>query len=89
VRQDWARWNLDAVFPMVYHSFYDQPIGWIETAVREGVRALPESRPLYAGLYLPALKSDEEFERAARAARRGGAAGVSLFGGLRRVPSRA
>jgi len=85
VRQDWVRWNLDAVLPMTYHSFYNEPIEWIEPAVREGVTALPPSRPLYAGLYLPDLKTEEEFDRAVKAAMAGGAAGVSLFGGLRRI----
>ena len=38
---------------MVYHSFYREDVAWIEATVREGVRALPAGRPLYAGLYLP------------------------------------
>lgn len=39
VRQDWPAWNLDAVLPMVYHSFYDEPVAWIEATVAEGVGA--------------------------------------------------
>lgn len=85
VRQDWARWNLDAVLPMTYHSFYNEPVEWIEKAVREGVEALPADRPLYAGLYLPDIKNDAEFGRAVKAAMAGGAAGVSLFGGVRKI----
>lgn len=85
VRQDWIRWNLDAVLPMTYHRFYNQKIEWIEQAVREGVQALPANRPLYAGLYLPDLKSDAEFDEAVRCALAGGAKGVSLFGGLRKI----
>lgn len=85
VRQDWPRWDLDAVLPMTYHSFYNEPIGWIEKAVREGVSALPPGRPLHAGLYLPDLKTEEQFDEAVRAALAGGAAGVALFGGLRTI----
>ncbi len=84
VRQDWVRWNLDAVLPMVYHSFYNEKPEWIEGAVREGVAALPNHRPLYAGLYLPDLPG-EDFDRAVACAMAGGARGVSLFGGLRTV----
>ncbi len=78
VRQAWERWPLDAVFPMLYHEFYNEGIDWIGTATAEGVAALPESTPLYSGLYLPTM-SPEELGRAVRAAADGGAAGVSLF----------
>lgn len=87
VRQDWTTWNLDAVLPMTYHRFYNEEVDWIEAAVREGVTALPQSRPLYAGLFLPDLKSEEEFKQAVHGARAGGARGVSLFGGLRTIPA--
>jgi len=85
VRQDWVRWNLDAVLPMVYHNFYNEKPKWIERAVKDGVAALPPNRPLYAGLFLYALNSEEEFDQAVKYARAGGAKGVSLFGGLRKV----
>ncbi|MCP5524060.1 MAG: Tat pathway signal protein [Verrucomicrobiales bacterium] len=85
VRQDWTRWNLDAVLPMTYHRFYNEEVDWIEGAVREGVTALPADRPLYAGLFLPDLKTEEDFDQAVRCALTGGAKGVSLFGGLRDI----
>ncbi len=78
VRQAWEQWPLDAVFPMLYHGFYEEEVPWIGDAVREGVAALPARTPLYAGLYLPNL-SPEELARAVNVARRAGAAGVSLF----------
>ena len=84
VRQDWAQWNLDAVLPMTYNSFYNEQPEWIQRAVKEGVAALPKDRPLYAGLYLHDLKG-EDFDRAVEFAMAGGAKGVSLFGGLRTV----
>ncbi len=87
VRQDWVKWNLDAVLPMTYNSFYNEKPDWIEQAVREGVTALPANRPLYAGLYLPDLKG-RDFDRAVKFAMAGGAKGVSLFGNLRKIKNR-
>jgi uncharacterized lipoprotein YddW (UPF0748 family) len=83
VRQAWDRWPVDAVFPMLYHRFYEQDVGWIGRSTREGVAALPRDRSLFSGLYLPDLSPDE-LERAVRNALSAGAAGVSLFelGGL-------
>jgi len=78
VRQEWDRWPLDIVFPMTYHGFYREPVSWIETATAEGVAALPTSTPLVSGVYLPDLPAPALGE-AMRAARRGGARGVSMF----------
>lgn len=78
VRQAWDEWPLDAFFPMIYHEFYEEELSWIGTATREGVDALPETTPLYSGLYLPSL-TPEELGEAVRVARGAGAAGVSLF----------
>lgn len=78
VRQDWTRWNLDAVLPMLYHNFYNEEVAWIEGATREGVEALNGRMPLYAGLYVPPL-DPEGLAEAARRALAGGAAGISLF----------
>ena len=71
-------WDVDAVLPMLYQSFYLEPVEWIEEGTREGVEALAGRVPLYAGLYVPELNPDE-LVRAAQAARAGGAAGISLF----------
>ena len=80
VRQDWTNWNLDAVFPMVYYGFYREPVGWVATAVKEGVEALRHKFPLYAGFYMPDFNnSPEEFEKAIRLAKENGAKGISLF----------
>lgn len=78
VRQAWEQWPLDAVFPMLYHGFYGEEIPWIGESAREGVRALPASETLYAGLYLPDL-DPPSLARAIDAARAGGAAGVAFF----------
>jgi hypothetical protein len=78
VRQSWDQWPLDAVFPMLYHGFYNETLDWIGAEVLEGVTLLPKARALYAGLYLPDLRPDE-LAKAARIALGMGAAGVSTF----------
>jgi len=87
VRQDWTRWNLDAVLPMIYNTFYLEDVDWIKTATREGVIALDGRFPLYAGLYLPGLPEGADLDGAVRAAQAGGASGVALFGGVRDIPT--
>lgn len=80
VRQDWTRWNLDGVFPMVYHGFYREHVSWIGDAVEEGVHFLNGRLPLYAGLFLPDFKTMEELSKGIKLAMENGASGVSLFG---------
>ncbi len=80
VRQDWANWDLDAVFPMIYHGFYQEPVYWVGQAVKEGVQTLNKKFPLYAGLYMPDFKDSAELQEAIKLAKTNGAAGVSLFG---------
>ena len=82
VRQDWTNWNLDAVCPMIYHGFYKEEIGWIGDAVAEGVKGIGGKFPLYAGLYLPNFKNDQDIKTAIENALQNGAAGVSIFGRL-------
>ncbi len=83
VRQAWDQWPLDAVFPMIYHEFYEEDVPWIGTATSKGVSALPAGTPLYSGLFLPSL-SPEQLAEAVHVARDAGANGVALFemGGL-------
>jgi len=78
VRQAWDQWPVDAVFPMLYHNFYQQDVEWIGRAVREGVVALQGRVPLYAGLFLPRLEPSD-LSRAISLSREAGAQGVSLF----------
>lgn len=85
VRQDWPRWPLDAVLPMVYNAFYEQGTDWIEPTVREGVTALGGRMPLYAGLYVPDL-DPAGLAEAARRALAGGADGIAVFEGVGPTP---
>jgi uncharacterized lipoprotein YddW (UPF0748 family) len=78
VRQDWTRWKLDAVLPMIYNGFYKEDVPWIERATREGVTVLAGRVPLYSGLYVPDLPP-ADLARAAERAMAGGARGVSVF----------
>lgn len=80
VRQDWTNWNLDGVAPMIYHGFYREPVKWIGDAVAEGLHFLCGKFPIYAGLFIPDFKTDEELEQGIRYAMAKGASGVSLFG---------
>lgn len=80
VRQDWTNWNLTGVCPMIYHGFYKEPVEWIGDAVAEGVHFLAGRFPLYAGLYLPDFKSNDEFKLGVKYALEHGAKGISLFG---------
>lgn len=80
VRQDWTNWNLDGVAPMIYHGFYREPVPWIGDAVEEGLHFLCGKFPIYAGLFIPDFKTDEELEEGIKVAMKNGASGVSLFG---------
>lgn len=82
MRQDWANWELTAVYPMIYHGFYCEPTSWIGTAVAEGVQTLKGKFPLYAGVFLPDFKDMNDLKNGINYALENGAAGVSLFGDI-------
>jgi len=78
VRQQWSRWELDAFFPMLYHNFYNAPLEWIAENLEEQIAALLSPKPIYSGLFLPAL-TPEELRKAAELSMEAGASGVSVF----------
>lgn len=78
VRQDWSKWKIDKIFPMIYHSFYNEGIDWIGTSTAQGVNSIPEERELYTGLFISALKP-EELGEAIIEAKKNGAKGISIF----------
>lgn len=82
VRQDWTNWNLDGICPMIYHGFYREQADWIGTAVAEGIHFLCGRFPVYAGIYLPDFKSENELEIGIKAALQNGASGISFFGNV-------
>jgi len=78
VRQEWRAWDLDGVFPMLYHTSYGGDIAWIREQTEKGIKSLKRKIPLYSGLFVPSL-SPEELAEAVKASLEGGASGVSLF----------
>lgn len=81
VRQRWDKWNVDAVLPMIYNSFYKEEVDWIGFATKQGVKDLEgKNVQLHTGLYMPEL-SDKEVLEAINLAKTNGASGVSFFDG--------
>ncbi|MEH6679360.1 MAG: hypothetical protein V7724_02375 [Sediminicola sp.] len=100
VRQEWNKWNLDAVYPMNYNDFYLEGPKWVGTMTKEEVAAVPATRPVYSGLFIcpdPKNKIKEkdpenhgllpsEMETAIRASMENGATGICLFTPERMTP---
>lgn len=93
VRQEWDKWNLDAVYPMNYNDFYLEDTTWVGTIVKEEVESVNNKRPIYSGLFIcpsPDNKAKEkdpenhglvpiELGAAIKQSLDNGAAGVCLF----------
>jgi uncharacterized lipoprotein YddW (UPF0748 family) len=82
VRQDWVKWDVDRVFPMVYHGFYNEDADWIQSAVEKGIHALNGKCALTAGVYMPDLPTDSIFRLALDKANAGHSNGIAIFGKL-------
>ena len=78
VRQQWPVWDLAAVLPMLYHSFYEDDLAWVGEQVRKGVDSLEKKIPLYSGLCVLAIAPDD-LAAAIAVSMENGAAGVCLF----------
>ncbi|PUV25455.1 family 10 glycosylhydrolase [Sphingobacterium athyrii] len=76
VRQDWGKWNLDLVFPMVYSNFYTEDPSFIKDCTLENVRDKANHTTLYCGLM--AKNNDEMFVDMDEALNNG-AQGISIF----------
>ncbi len=93
VRQEWNKWNVDAIFPMNYNDFYLEDAAWVGEVTREEVNSVKGEMPVYSGLFIchdwknkANIKDPEghgllpsEIEEAVRGSMEAGAAGVSLF----------
>jgi hypothetical protein len=93
VRQEWNKWDLDAVYPMNYNDFYLKGPEWVGEVVREEVASVNGSKPVYSGLFIcpnPENKTNEndpenhgllpsEIGTAIRASMENGATGICLF----------
>lgn len=87
VRQDWGKWNLDIVFPMVYHNFYTEDPSFISDCTIENARDKNDMTTLYCGMM--ATDGPELFD-CMDAALNNGAQGIALFtiNGLRSTQTR-
>ncbi|MGV8814522.1 MAG: putative glycoside hydrolase [Gelidibacter sp.] len=82
VRQRWDKWNIDDVYPMIYHGFYNEEIDWIGYATKQGVTDVKsENMGINTGVYLPPFTSAEELKKAIHYAKDNGAKGVTFFDG--------
>ncbi|MBN2788924.1 MAG: family 10 glycosylhydrolase [Candidatus Delongbacteria bacterium] len=78
VRQDWARWNIDGAFPMLYNKFYNEDTIWIGDSLEECIEDTNGEISISAGLYLPEMKLSD-FADALKYSINSGVAGISLF----------
>ncbi len=78
VRQQWSRWDLDGVHPMLYQSFYLEDVAWIGEQTRAGIASLERDVPLYPWLMVSSLEP-KAFKEAVRVTLDAGASGVALY----------
>lgn len=76
VRQDWGKWNLDIVFPMVYHNFYTGDVSFISDCTIENTRDKNPMTTLYCGM--TGSNGPVMFE-SMDAALNNGAEGIAIF----------
>jgi hypothetical protein len=76
VRQDWGKWNLDVVFPMVYHSFYTGDPSFIGDCTIENVRDKNAMTTLYCGIMAP---NDSTLFTCMDEALNNGSEGIAIF----------
>lgn len=88
VRQDWGKWDLDIVFPMVYHNFYTGDVSFIEDCTIDNVKQKNPETTLYCGMMV--TDGPEMFD-CLDAALNNGAEGIAIFtiSGLRSPEVRA
>ncbi|UXD70167.1 family 10 glycosylhydrolase [Sphingobacterium faecium] len=76
VRQDWGKWKLDIVFPMVYSNFYTEDPSFIRDCTIENVNDKNKMTTLFCGLM--ASDSDVMFTEMDEALNHG-AQGIAIF----------
>jgi hypothetical protein len=85
VRQDWGRFDLDAYYPMLYHTFYDAGPEFVGRYTTEAVRTV--KAPVYSGLFVGPLDA-AAFTTTVQTALNAGASGVSIFDAGAMTPER-
>ena len=100
VRQEWDKWDLDAVYPMNYNDFYLEGPEWLAPITKEEVAAVNGEKPIYSGLFIcpkPENKTNEkdpenhgllpsEIGTAIKGSMENGATGICLFTPGRMTP---
>lgn len=88
VRQDWGKWNLDIVFPMVYHTFYTGDVSFISDCTIDNVKQKNPMTTLYCGM---TASNDSTMFLCMDEALNNGAEGIAIFtvNGLRSPEIRA
>ncbi|SFS35270.1 family 10 glycosylhydrolase [Sphingobacterium wenxiniae] len=76
VRQDWGKWNLDIVFPMVYHQFYTEDVSFIADCTIDNAKNKNPNTSLYCGIM---ANDSTEVIQAMDAALENGAQGIAIF----------
>ena len=94
VRQQWNKWDLDAVFPMNYNDFYMEPASWLGKITKEEVKSeKKKGTPVYSGLFICKDWKNKanvvdpensgllpsEIATAVKGSMKAGAAGICLF----------
>ena len=82
VRQRWDKWNIDEVYPMIYHGFYSEEVDWIGYATQQGVSDVKSKNiAINTGVYIPDFNSTEELKQSIKLAKENGAKGVAFYEG--------
>jgi len=76
VRQQWYKWKLDAVMPMLYNRLYLTNAEWIKQFTKAGIKSLKYDTKYYSGLL---VDEPDKFKDYVYKAFEGGAKGISLF----------
>lgn len=76
VRQDWGKWNLDIVFPMVYHNFYTGDVSFISDCTIDNVFQKNPQTTLYCGMM---ATDGPKMIECMDAALNNGAEGIAVF----------
>ena len=62
VRQDWGKFKIDAVMPMLYIKDYNADINWIGERVKEGLETMEVKKPIYSGFHLGHITKPEDIK---------------------------
>ncbi|MBT3244210.1 MAG: hypothetical protein HN352_13760 [Bacteroidetes bacterium] len=81
VRQDWARFNLDAYQPMLYHDAYLEDTHWIARGIGEARAELGPDIPIYAGMLFGRNFDPKLLVETYKEVRDAGGNGISIFTG--------